>query len=102
MSKEPEENETEEERVSRVFEKLKDSGGQLKHVFLSNKAKNIGWKGDPNRNAKNILQEYCQKFNFPLPKYKIITEKVSLSFETEVGVQGDKGLPFVLKHPDSQ
>jgi len=24
-----------------------------------------------------------------------------IPFETEVGVQGDKGLPFVLKHPDS-
>ena len=42
---------------------------KLKHLP---KMKNVGWKGDPNRNAKNILQEYCQKFRYPLPEYNLI------------------------------
>ena len=39
------------------------------------KSKNVGWKGDPNRKAKNILQEYCQKFYYPRPKYKLIIKE---------------------------
>ena len=36
------------------------------------KMKNIGWKGNPNQNPKNVLQEYCQKFYYPLPEYRLI------------------------------
>lgn len=36
------------------------------------KMKNIGWKGNPNQNPRNVLQEYCQKFYYPPPKYRLI------------------------------
>ena len=48
---------------------------ELKHL---GKSKNRGWKGDPSRNAKNILQEYYQKFYYPLPEYKLIKKEEAL------------------------
>ncbi len=42
------------------------------------KSKNLNWKGDPSRNAKNTLQEYCQKFFYPLPEYKLIRKEGEL------------------------
>ena len=61
--------ETEEERMLKRFEALKMQveDRKLELVFL--REKNKGWNGDPNMNAKNILQEYCQKFKYSIPKY---------------------------------
>ena len=30
------------------------------------------WKGEPSKDAKSILQEYCQKWGYSIPEYKEI------------------------------
>ena len=56
------------------------------------KRKNVGWKGSHKRNAKNILQEYCQKFYYPLPEYKVINNDEPLF--TIGGVIGGVGINY--------
>ena len=64
------EEKEEDKKVDSIWDHYDSKG--LAHIP---KSKNEDWKGDPNRNAKNILQEYCQKFYYPPPEYKLIIKE---------------------------
>lgn len=66
-------------KFGQMTKKEKDISFDLEGLKHLPKFKNVNWKGDPNRNAKNILQEYCQKFHYPLPEYKIIRKEGELN-----------------------
>ena len=47
-------------------------------------------EGQSNKNAKNVLQEYCQKLSLPIPKYKLISREGpdhKPTFNVEVSIQ---------------